>query len=83
MGIFFIKNVPFSPQLNPIENVFSRIKDRFKRNRLQAMQTGAYNSAVELIESAIKEVNSEIIKSIVRAGLKRWTSSDYKSAIKF
>lgn len=40
MGIYYIKNVPYSPQLNPIENVFSLIKNAFKRNRLQALQNG-------------------------------------------
>jgi hypothetical protein len=34
LGIYFIKNVPYSPQLNPIENVFSLIKNNFKRGRL-------------------------------------------------
>jgi hypothetical protein len=40
MGMFFIKNVPYSPVLNPIENVFSLIKNDFKRRRLQALQLG-------------------------------------------
>ena len=57
--------MPYSPQFNPRENFFSRIKDRFKCNKKQAMQTGAQKSPVKLVESAIKKVNDETIKSIL------------------
>lgn len=70
--------MPFSPQLNPIENVFSMIKEKFKRERLQALQTGARKSLNELVASALENLNNSKAKSIAEAGLKRWTSSDYK-----
>ncbi len=34
--IFFVFNVPYSPQLNPIENYFGILKTHYKRLRMQS-----------------------------------------------
>lgn len=38
--LYFIKNVPYSPMLNPIEKVFSAIKNDFGRSRINAIENG-------------------------------------------
>lgn len=49
-------NIPYSPETNPIELCFGKIKNCFRRNN--------YSSLVnisDLIEESIKELNSKMI----------------------
>ena len=36
-SVHYIFNVPYSPQFNPIESVFSKVKSFFKRRKLHAL----------------------------------------------
>jgi hypothetical protein len=50
-GLFFIKNVPYSPELNCIEKLFREIKGHFKRIRLENLQADVNTSVEKMIEA--------------------------------
>ena len=48
-NVQYIFNVPYSPQFNPIESVFGKVKPLFKRRKLQALQSsGRYDQDREI-----------------------------------
>ena len=56
MGFRWVWSVPYSPQYNPIELVFSKIKDKFKRLRAQKLVGIRQESHEALVDLALKAV---------------------------
>lgn len=69
---YFIRNVPYSPILNPIEQVFSIVKNVYKRKLLIALQVGAVDDPRHLKKNAIADIKPEQVRKILERGLERW-----------
>lgn len=76
-GLFFIKNVPYSPQLNPIERVFAMIKQAYKKKRVQLLQAGRLVPPRKMLTEVLAEIDSEKVIKTVRSGLDLWKSDSY------
>ena len=65
LGFRYIYNVAYSPDFNPIEFVFSKVKQKFRRLRAQKIVGTVQDSYETLIEKAIKTVRKQdIVNSI-------------------
>ena len=64
MGILVIFLPPYSPDLNPIEELFSQIKYYLKEHDeiIQALN----NSPIEIIKSAFNQITPEHCKAWIR-----------------
>ena len=69
---FFIPNVPYSPECNPIEIVFRMVKNFFKKYRLQGATRGDEYDCERIIKKAMSTLNDDKIKNICSLGLLRW-----------
>ena len=56
LGFRFIFNVPYSPEYNPIEYVFSKIKQRFKVLRAQKLAGLIQDSHKAMVRTAVMSV---------------------------
>lgn len=54
--IAWLFNVPYSPDTNPIENVFSLVKKRFKQLRTNQIINGGNQKQEDLINQAFGSV---------------------------
>ena len=61
-----IWNVSYSPEFNPIEAVFSKVKSIFKRRRLNALVRKIGFNTSETIIDAFSEVRTEHCAACVR-----------------
>jgi len=52
-----IFNIPYMPILNPIERVFSIIKNKYKRLKMNRYQNNQKLDTVDLIEDAMESLN--------------------------
>ena len=66
-----IFNLAYSPEYNPIENVFSLVKNRYKRDKHQSMVKHDHFDALKLVKKSIEDLNDETVKRICRAGMKK------------
>ena len=65
LGLRYIYNVPYSPDYNPIEMVFSQIKQKFRSLRTQKL-TGQTNASHEdLIRQAVESVKKKNVQKCV------------------
>ena len=55
-GIKYAFNLPYSPDYNPIEFVFLKIKQAFKMTRLQKIARGIKPNIETIIRKAVKQV---------------------------
>ena len=53
LGFRYIYNVPYSPQWNPIELTFSKVKQRFKALRAQKLAGQRQDDHRALVEKAV------------------------------
>lgn len=58
-NIFLLRIPPYAPELNPCEQVWQYIKNRYKNKRFEDM-----NSLRNWLHNMVKNMNSELIKSI-------------------
>ena len=58
-------NVPYAPDLNAIEYVFSMLKRNFKKAKLNTMMNDLNSNTEELIEAAWKQIQKEILMNCV------------------
>ncbi len=70
LGIFPIFNVPYSPQFNGIEAVFSVVKCSFKKELLRQLQKEQQPNVRELITYAFGQAEKEKVRSCIEHGLK-------------
>lgn len=56
LGFRYIYNVAYSPDFNPIEFVFSKIKHRFRCLRAQRLVGTIHDSHETIIEKAVNSV---------------------------
>ena len=63
-GVTTIFNIPYSPQLNPIEHVWAITKNNFRRQKLAALIQVGWVKYDDLVRCALRDVPSDIIKNI-------------------
>ena len=56
MGFRFIFNVPYSPEYNPIEFVFSKVKNSFRRIRARKIAGLILDSHRAMVRQAVQSV---------------------------
>ena len=61
----YIYNVAYSPDYNPIESVFSKIKKTFRRLRAQKLTGNIQDSHEALVQKAVKSVRKQEIVNCV------------------
>ena len=64
--ILAIFNVPYGPEFNPIERVWSRIKTSFKKERLSEILEGNSPDYTKLVRRSMLSCSNETICSICR-----------------
>lgn len=65
-----IFSVPYSPDLNPVEHCFSKIKNHYKRKKLNMLMAGEDFDVDSLIEGAVAQLKKSDIVNNVRLSLK-------------
>ena len=65
-----IFNVGYCPDFNPIETVFSKVKDVHNRNRLNYLVNKTPYSADKIIRDAFRSINKEHCVNCVNRSLK-------------
>ena len=65
-----IFNVPYSPQFNGIEAVFSIVKAHFKKELLRELQKQQQPNVKELITYAFGQADKEKVQRCIEHGLK-------------
>ena len=63
-GVTTIFNIPYSPQLNPIEHVWGITKNNFRRQKLAALIQVGWVKYTDLASCALRDVPTDIIKNI-------------------
>jgi transposase len=69
LNIIPIFNVPYSPQFNGIETVFSQLKGAYKKKLLAALVEDSMLDRVTMIHSAISELDQGKIINCINKGL--------------
>ena len=67
--IAWLFNVPYSPDTNPIENVFSIVKKRFKQLRTNQIINGGNQKQEDLINQAFGSVQKQSVVNMIRHSL--------------
>ena len=65
LGIRVIFNLAYSPQFNAVEGCFSKVKQSFKKHRLQKMAHGLRPNLHTLIQRAVKSLTKKDIKNFI------------------
>lgn len=71
MDIPLIFNLPYRPEFNPIENVFSLVKNTYKRLKINAIVKDKKFNAKKLVKSSFNQLNKDIVGNICRSGRER------------
>ena len=66
LGFRWAWSPPYSPEYNPIELVFSKVKNKFKRLRSQKVVGVRQDSHEALIEMAVKAVRKQDIVNCIK-----------------
>lgn len=69
-NIFLLRIPPYAPELNPCEQVWQYIKNRYKNQRFETME-----KLTEWLHNMVNQMNPEIIKSIT--GNHHYTNAFY------
>ena len=69
LNVIPIFNIPYSPQFNGIESVFSMVKAAFKKSLLKEIIAGERRNSIKLIKRAIIGLDSEKVKRCVVNGI--------------
>ena len=70
MGFRFIYNVPYSPEYNPIEFVFSKVKQRFRVLRARKLAGITQDSHRAMVRQAVLSVRKQDIINCVKHVIK-------------
>ena len=62
---------PYSPDLNPIESVFSIYKNRLKRERLKALAKDEFIDLVAMTKNIFDEIEKEKIVNCINFSLNK------------
>lgn len=62
LGITTIRNIAYSPDLNPIEAVFSQVKRVFNKARLNALAREKEFDMISNIKKAFKVITPHLVK---------------------
>ena len=65
LGIKFIFSCAYSPEMNPIEFVFSKIKHRFRQLRAKKIIEGTGPKVEEMIQSAVEAVTLQDVQNCI------------------
>ena len=66
LGFRWIKNVSYSPQWNPIELVFSKLKHEFKKLRMRKLLGLAQETHEAMIKKAIKAIKKKDVVNCIK-----------------
>ena len=66
LDIMPIFNVSYSPELNPIEGVFSQVKRNYNKQRLNKLANGEIFDQTDWIRKAFRLVTKEIVRACIR-----------------
>ena len=69
LDIPYIFNVPYSPQFNPIEYCFSKIKGNYKRKKLNMLLNGEDLNPVQLIMDSVNKLKKSDIVNCIKLSL--------------
>ena len=69
LGIEHIYNVPYQPDLNPTESVFSKIKNYYKREKLNMLVNQKEIDYKDLIDRSISQLKKTDIESFIKLSL--------------
>jgi transposase len=69
LDITILFNVSYSPELNPIESVFSQVKRTYARARLQLLANGGLFDQTEEVRVAFRLITREVIRACVRKSM--------------
>ena len=61
-----ILNVPYSPDLNPVESLISIVKNVIRRRRTANLIHGRYESNENLINRGLAELTKQKVQSCIR-----------------
>ena len=65
LDIYPIYNVGYSPEFNPIESVFSQVKRRYCRERLNKLVNGEEFNTNIAIRTAFAKITTKLIENCV------------------
>ena len=65
LGVQVIFNLAYSPQFNGVEGCFSKVKQSFKKQRLQKMARGLRPNLHTLVQRAVKSLTKKDIKNFI------------------
>ena len=69
LDIEYIFNVSYSPEFNPIEAVFSKVKAHFSRKRLNCLVNKIGFNTDKAIEEAIRSITADHCAACARKSL--------------
>jgi transposase len=69
--IVVIFNIPYSPQYNPIEVVWSLVKQKYKKAKLESLMTHSKINHQQVVKRCLESVEAETISTICSKSLKR------------
>ena len=71
LGFRYVFNLSYSPDFNPIETIFSKVKLRYLKLRLEQLVAGGNNlSSEQMIKDALTTITPERCAKAVK--LARW-----------
>ena len=69
LGIPAIYNVPYQPDLNPTEACFSKIKNYYRRKKLNMLVNEEEFDAESMIKESVNELTNENIRNCIKLSL--------------
>ena len=76
LDIMPILNVGYSPDFNPIESVFSIVKNNYKRARMHSVVTGKYFNHFSAINKAFRTITKEVVTKFKKKSYAMLVNSD-------
>jgi hypothetical protein len=67
-NIRFVYNIPYTPQLNPIDQIFGLFKTKFKNRRLEYSMVKKDLSWVNIVYRCFTTVDTKTVKKVLLAG---------------
>jgi len=71
-GISPIYNIPYRPQYNPIERVWSIVKNRYKRKTLEIVGQGQPVHHHRLVKETLDQLKHTSVQKICKAVLEKY-----------
>lgn len=76
LDIPLIFNLPYSPDLNPIETYFSLIKNHYKRIKLNNIANDKKIKVIDMVSESTDLVKDEYVQNICKCGIAKLLYED-------